>query len=56
MEFDTSNPLLFVIDCIINVSLLLGSVSLWGVNLLFWSFAFIVIGMIVSVFWRGARG
>lgn len=58
MTLDTNNPVNFLIDCIKSVVSVLNSyeffntgVSLWGIIL-----TFIFIGMLISVFWRGARG
>lgn len=53
---DTSNPVFFIIDIIKTIALILNSHSFWGVSLLMWSFTFIMVSMVISVFWRGARG
>lgn len=46
----------FIIDCIGEAATTLANYQFWGVDLLMWFFGFTVIGMVVSVFWRGARG
>lgn len=53
---DTSNPVLFLIDMITGVGTKLSTFTFLGVDLLMWFIGFIIVNMIVSVFWRGARG
>lgn len=53
---DTSNPLFFLVDCLRSVAIVLTQYSVGGVRIWSWFIGFIVIGMVVSVFWRGARG
>lgn len=53
---DTSNPVLFLIDCISRVASNLAFFEFWGISILMWFFGFIVVNMVISVFWRGARG
>lgn len=50
------NPILFLVDCVAQVAAVLSNYLFWGVDLLTWFFGFIVVGMVVSCFWRGARG
>lgn len=56
MSLDTSNPLNFIIDCMKYVAAKLTAYEFLGVPI--WTFfvGFIFIGMVVSTFWRGARG
>lgn len=53
---DTSNPIYFIIDMITQIAGRLNQAQLWGVSYLMWVLGFIIVGMIASVFWRGARG
>ena len=53
---DTSNPVYFLIDCLSNIGNVLNSYTFWDIPILMWFIGFILIGMVVSVFWRGARG
>lgn len=53
---DTSNPVFFLIDCIKKIGQTLNSYNFWGVPVIMWFVGFIIVGMVVSVFWRGARG
>lgn len=53
---DTSNPVFFIIDCMRAVAEKLSEYSLIGVPIWTWFIGFIFVGMVVSVFWRGARG
>lgn len=53
---DTSNPVYFLIDCIKQAANMLTQYKFWGIDILMWFLGFIIIGMVVSVFWRGARG
>lgn len=53
---DVNNPVFFIFDCMREIALRLDQVEFLGVSYLIWCFAFIIVGMIVSVFWRGARG
>lgn len=52
----TSNPIFFFFDCMSKASSVLGRFSFWDVSLWSWFVGFIFVGMVVSVFWRGARG
>lgn len=45
-----------IIDYIHDLAAMLNNVDFWEVSLLMWFLGFIVVGMVVSVFWRGARG
>lgn len=53
---DTSNPVFFLFDCIKSAGRTLNSYTFLDVSLTHWFVAFIIVGMVVSVFWRGARG
>lgn len=53
---NTSNPILFLIDCMKSIANVLSSYSLMRVPIWTWFIGFIFVGMVVSVFWRGARG
>ena len=53
---DTSNPVFFLIDMISGTGTLLSTYSFLGVDLMMWFIGFIIVNMVVSVFWRGARG
>lgn len=46
----------FLVDCIGDLAAKLNEFQFAGVSILMWFLAFIVVGMVVSVFWRGARG
>lgn len=56
MNLDTSNPVYFLIDVAVSFVKILDDYYFWEVSLLAWIFGFIVLGMVVSAFWRGARG
>ena len=51
-----SNAIYFIFNCIRAFYDLLNSYTFWGVSLAMWSVGFIVFGMVISIFWRGARG
>ena len=53
---DVSNPVFFIFDCVKMVAERLDQFEFLGISYLIWIFAFIIVGMVVSVFWRGARG
>lgn len=53
---DTSNPLFFIIDMVKQFLMFLDSFNVAGVSFFTWIISFILFGMIVSIFWRGARG
>lgn len=55
-SIDTSNPVLFLISCLQEAARCLGDFSFWGVPIWTWFIGFIFTGMVISVFWRGARG
>lgn len=46
----------FIVDCMSQAAGVLNSFDYNGVSILLWYVAFIVVNMVVSVFWRGARG
>lgn len=54
--YDTSNPIFFLIDLMKTAAAVLNSYSFMGVPIWTWFIGFIFVGMVVSVFWRGARG
>lgn len=56
MTLDTSNALFFLISCMKYCANLLNNYRFLTVTI--WNFfiGFIFVGMVVSVFWRGARG
>lgn len=58
MTLDTSNPLYFLIDCMRSIAGVLLSYEFPGIGVPIWTFfiGFIFIGMVISTFWRGARG
>lgn len=53
---DTSNPVFFLIDLMRNVANVLMQFQFLDISIWTWFLGFIFIGMVVSVFWRGARG
>lgn len=53
---DKSNPVFFLIDCMRTVAGVLNTCVFLNVPLWSWFIGFIFVGMVVSVFWRGARG
>lgn len=53
---NTSNPIFFIFDALKMAAIALKQHSFWGVDLLMWFFTFIMVSMVISVFWRGARG
>lgn len=53
---NTENPLFFIFDVMKQFVLLLDSYKAFGVSLYMWILSFIIVGMVVSIFWRGARG
>lgn len=53
---DTSNPIFFIIDCMRGIAATLSDYSFMDVPIWTWFIGFIFVGMVVSVFWRGARG
>lgn len=56
MSLDTSNPLYFLIDCMRSIAGVLLSYDFLGVPIWTYFIGFIFIGMVISTFWRGARG
>lgn len=56
MSLDSSNPLYFLIDCMKTVAAVLTNYRFLSVPIWTYFIGFIFIGMVVSVFWRGARG
>ena len=53
---DTSNPLFFIFDVMRKFLLLLDKYEVYGISLYMWIICFILVSMVISVFWRGARG
>lgn len=53
---DTNNPVLFLVDCMRSVAQVLMRYKFLDVPIWTWFIGFIFVGMVVSVFWRGARG
>lgn len=53
---DTNNSVLFIIDCMRAIAAKLSDYDLIGVPIWTWFIGFIFVGMVVSTFWRGARG
>lgn len=53
---NTSNPVYFLIDCMKSVVEVLLDSSFLSISIWSWFLGFIFVGMVVSVFWRGARG
>lgn len=56
MSLDRSNPIFFLVDCMRAVAGVLNSFTILDVPIWTWFIGFIFVGMVVSVFWRGARG
>ena len=56
MSLSTSNPVYFIIDCMRAVADKLTQYTFLNVPIWSWFIGFIFVSMIVSVFWRGARG
>lgn len=54
--YDTSNPIYFIVDCMKYAAAVLNSYTFMNVPIWTWFIGFIFVGMVVSVFWRGARG
>lgn len=53
---NTENPLFFLYDVIRAFISFLDSKQIMGLSLFMWFISFIIVSMIISVFWRGARG
>lgn len=53
---DVTNPLFFIVDCMKMVAVVLTNYRIFNVSIWHWFIMFIFVGMVVSVFWRGARG
>lgn len=53
---DTSNPIYFLIDGMKTAAAVLNSYSFLDVPIWTWFIGFVFVSMVVSVFWRGARG
>lgn len=54
--FDTSNPAYFFFDVMKRIFLVLSQYNFIGISLTSWLFGFVAVGILVSVFWKGARG
>lgn len=50
------DPIIFLIDCMKDAMVLLEEYTFLDISILAWISAFIVTNMVISVFWRGARG
>lgn len=50
------NPIYFIFDMMKSFVNFLGTFKVYGITYYVWILSFIVIGMFVSVFWRGAKG
>lgn len=50
------NPVNFLIDFMIDILEVLNSYEFSSIPILMWLFGFIIISMVISTFWRGARG
>lgn len=53
---DTSNPIYFIIDMMQTVADKLTEYRFWDIPIWTWFICFIIVGMVISIFWRGARG
>ena len=50
------NPVFFIFDIMKWFAAKLNEYEFWNISLLSWSLAFIMVSMVISVFWKGARG
>ena len=53
---ETKNPLFFIFDMMKQFLNFLDSFTIYGISFYSWIFSFLLVGIIVSVFWKGARG
>lgn len=52
----SSNPIYFLIEGLSLIADMLNSHVFLNIPIFVWLIGFVVISMVVSVFWRGARG